>query len=294
MHAYEQRQSTANLTGPDGTDYGVQWTLFRTALAPGIGEGWGDPQLWMGHAAITTPARHFVTERLARGGIGQAGVTAAPFHAWIDEWQMLGIDGAMALNAAEPDFAFALSLKPTGPLVAQGVGGYSVKSAGGQASIYYSQPFYQVSGTLTLPDGPVAVTGQGWLDREWSSQPLAPDQTGWDWLSLHFDSGEKMMGFRLRDAGAGYTSATWISAAGVPEPLPPGALRLTPLVLHQVAGRSVPVGWRVELPAKGLDITTTALNPNAWMATSVPYWEGPIRFTGSHAGRGYLEMTGYK
>jgi predicted secreted hydrolase len=29
------------------------------------------------------------------------------------------------------------------------------------------------------------------------------------------------------------------------------------------------------------------------MATSFPYWEGPIRFEGSHHGRGYLEMTGY-
>ncbi|WP_299442525.1 lipocalin family protein, partial [uncultured Rhodospira sp.] len=26
---------------------------------------------------------------------------------------------------------------------------------------------------------------------------------------------------------------------------------------------------------------------------SVPYWEGPVRITGSHGGRGYLEMTGY-
>jgi predicted secreted hydrolase len=29
------------------------------------------------------------------------------------------------------------------------------------------------------------------------------------------------------------------------------------------------------------------------MATSFPYWEGPIRFKGSHSGVGYLEMTGY-
>jgi predicted secreted hydrolase len=29
------------------------------------------------------------------------------------------------------------------------------------------------------------------------------------------------------------------------------------------------------------------------MDTLVPYWEGPITITGSHAGRGYLEMTGY-
>jgi predicted secreted hydrolase len=29
------------------------------------------------------------------------------------------------------------------------------------------------------------------------------------------------------------------------------------------------------------------------MATRFAYWEGPIRFTGSHVGEGYLEMTGY-
>jgi len=29
------------------------------------------------------------------------------------------------------------------------------------------------------------------------------------------------------------------------------------------------------------------------MGTSFPYWEGPIRFSGSYAGIGYLEMTGY-
>jgi predicted secreted hydrolase len=29
------------------------------------------------------------------------------------------------------------------------------------------------------------------------------------------------------------------------------------------------------------------------MTTSFPYWEGPVSFTGSHSGTGYLEMTGY-
>ena len=64
---------TANLTGPDGTPYGLQWTLFRSALAPRDGQGWQTPQLWMGHAAVTTAQKQFVAEHLARGGIGQAG-----------------------------------------------------------------------------------------------------------------------------------------------------------------------------------------------------------------------------
>ena len=283
---------TANLQGPDGTDYGIQWTLFRTALAPFEVKGWASPQVWLGHAALTTPTRHFVAERLARGGIGQAGVVAQPFAAWIDEWQMVGLD-QMALRAGGTDFTYELALTAQGPLVLQGQQGYSLKSREGQASAYYSQPFYEVTGSLTLPGGQVTVTGQGWLDREWSSQPLASDQTGWDWFSLHFDSGEKLMAFRLRDSGAGFTAATWISAGGVPEPLPDGALVLEPGAITDVAGHRVPTEWHLVMAAKGLDITTVPLNPQAWMATSFPYWEGPIRFSGSHAGRGYLEMTGY-
>jgi predicted secreted hydrolase len=292
---------TANLKAADGTDYGIQWTLFRSALAPEDRIGWSSPQIWMGHAAITTAQDHFVAERLSRGGTGQAGVTLQPFAAWIDDWRMTstsaaGIDplSQISLRASGLDFSYELMLDAQGPLVLQGDRGYSVKSDQGQASYYYSQPFYRVAGTLYLPGGPVQVTGQAWLDREWSSQPLAEDQSGWDWFSLHFDDGEKLMGFRLRDSGDGFTSATWITADGRSEPIAPGTLKLTPLETEQVAGRDVPVRWRVELPGKGVDITTTPLNRQSWMATLFPYWEGPISFTGTMSGKGYLEMTGYE
>lgn len=284
---------TANMTGSDGTPYGLQWTLFRSALAPRDGQGWDTPQLWMGHAAVTTPTAHFVAERLARGGIGQAGVTAVPFSAWIDDWAMDGLDFKnMRLKAAGTDFAYDVQLTAKGPLVLHGQQGYSVKSAAGQASHYYSQPFFALSGSLTLPDGEVPVTGMAWLDREWSSQPLAQDQTGWDWFSLSFDSGDKMMGFVLRGA-ENYTSATWIAADGTATAYPDGAFSAMPLARHKVAGREVPTTWQVRLPDRGVDMRVEALNPDAWMATSIPYWEGPVTISGSHKGVGYLEMTGY-
>lgn len=187
---------TANLEAPDGTQYGARWTLFRSALAPGEAKGWSSPQIWMGHAAVTTAKDHFVAERISRGGVGQAGVVAEPFSAWIDDWQMKGVAApgadqlaALTLNATAKNFGYELHVSAKGPLVSQGKNGYSVKSAQGQASYYYSQPFYTVSGSLALPTGNVGVTGKAWLDREWSSQPLAADQTGWDWFSLHLDSG---------------------------------------------------------------------------------------------------------
>lgn len=292
---------TMNLKGADGRDYGAQWTLFRSGLARSDGQGWQSATMWMGHAAVTSAGDHRFAERLARGGIGQAGVTLDPFMAEIDDWQMksraaAGQDAiaAIDLKASGKDFAYALKLDATGPLVRHGAAGYSRKSAEGQASYYYSQPSYTVSGTVHLPEGDVVVTGEGWLDHEWSSQPLSAGQTGWDWFSLHFDDGSKLMGFRLRDGGAGYTSATWIRPDGEPEPQPPGALKLTPLDLAEVAGRSIPTSWRIELPAHGLDVTTHALNPQSWMTTSVPYWEGPASVTGTHKGQGYVEMTGYE
>lgn len=287
---------TANLTSADGTDYGLQWTLFRSALAPGEAEGWQSPQVWFAHAAVTTPEAHFATERFARGGIGQAGVEAAPFRAWIDEWVLEGPDfDDLRMTAYGPDFGYEMTLDAQGPLIFHGAKGFSRKSELGQASYYYSQPFYDIAGTLLLPEGPVEVTGKAWLDREWSSQPLAETQSGWDWFSLSFEDGPKLMGFQLREGDkAGYSSSTWIAPDGTTTAYDDGFFSAEPLATHRVAGRDVPVRWQVRLPPKGIDVTVEALNPDAWMDLAIPYWEGPVRVTGSHTGIGYLEMTGYE
>jgi hypothetical protein len=51
---------------------------------------------------------------------------------------------------------------------------------------------------------------------------------------------------------------------------------------------------RAKPPARHrLALDTEALKPQSWMGTAFAYWEGPIRFRGSHGGRGYLELTGY-
>ncbi len=291
---------TANLVAADGRVFGAQWTLFRSALRPGQGEGWTDPQIWIGHAALTSQKHHYVAEKLARGGVGQAGVTSGPFAAWIDDWSMQSAVGegkdplqVVTISAGGTGFSYRLSLDADGPLTLQGDAGFSVKSAAGQASYYYSQPFYRVDGEIMIDGASVKVSGKAWLDREWSSQPLASDQTGWDWFSLHLTSGEKLMAFRLRDGGSGFTSASWIAADGGTQPLPSNEVQFEPLRKAEVAGRKVPVSWRVRIPSKGLDITTVPLNEQAWMATSTPYWEGPISFNGTTTGVGYLEMTGY-
>lgn len=290
---------TANLTDASGTPYGVQWTLFRQALAPGPQrDGWANQQVWMGHAAVTSAGAHRFAETLARGGIGQAGVAAAPFHAWIDDWAFKASDGAdglssTTLSAHGADFAYALRLTTDRAPALQGEQGYSVKSERGQASYYYSQPFFAAEGTLTLDGRQIAVSGRAWMDREWSSQPLAADQKGWDWFSLHLPAGEKLMLFQLLgETGPPFRSGSWIGADGTVTPLRNDDIALEAGDWRRVAGRRVPASWTVEVRSRGLKLETEPLNPASWMATTFSYWEGPIRFRGTHAGVGYLEMTG--
>ncbi|MGY2163309.1 iron ABC transporter permease [Pseudomonas tolaasii] len=289
---------TANLKDAEGNVFGVQWTLFRNALKAGPTQpGWHDSTVWLGHAAVTSATRHYAAERFARGGVGQAGARAVPFDAWIDDWRFTSRPGAstaladMQLKAGGPQFAYDLHLTSSRPLVLQGDNGYSRKSDQGQASYYYSQPFFTAAGSVSIDGKTYEVSGSAWLDREWSSQPLAASQTGWDWFSLHLDRGEQLMLFRVRQTdGAGYLTGTWIDKEGHTQTLHNADIQLAPLATTDIEGRHIPTRWSLKIPGKQLDITPEAVNPKAWMNLSIPYWEGPVKFDG---GVGYLEMTGY-
>ncbi|MGQ0680881.1 lipocalin-like domain-containing protein [Bradyrhizobium sp.] len=293
---------TANLRDAAGTAYGAQWTLFRQALRPGpLLEGWATQQVWMAHAAVTGVDAHHTAETFARGGVGQANVEAAPFRAFIDAWQMRALDGfdtdriaPLELTASSSDFSYALRLTADRPLVLQGDGGFSKKSEREQASYYYSQPFFKVTGEVAVDGKPVTVTGLAWMDREWSSQPLASDQSGWDWFALHLDGGEKLMLYRMRHADdRHYASGNFISPEGKATSLATAEIAMTPKGTTEIAGRRIPTAWHVAIPRLNLAIDCTPLNPKSWMGTAFAYWEGPISFAGSHRGVGYLELTGY-
>ena len=293
---------TANLMDSAGVAYGAQWTLFRQAMTPGAQqEGWANQQIWMGHAAVTRADTHRYSEAFARGGVGQAGVETKPFRAWIDSWEMRGSDrmreetiAPLELNASGTDFSYTLRLDADRPLVLQGAAGYSKKSERGQASYYFSQPYFKAAGSIAIDDKPHAVTGLAWMDREWSSQPLASDQTGWDWLSLHLTAGEKLMLYRLRQKdGHNDLYGNWIEPDGRSIEIASADNSMTPTALTELEGRKIPTAWRIAIPSRSLTIECVPLNPRSWMGTSFPYWEGPISFKGSHSGLGYLEMTGY-
>ncbi len=302
---------TANLKDREGRDWGLQWTLFRQALSPTpVAQGWHSNQMWMAHAAITTPEGHFHEQRFARGGIGQAGVTSIAeqgyFNAWMDDWEWRS--SATALLPAKLEFnvgdrQVTLLLEATGELVKNGIDGYSQKSAQGQASYYYSQPHIRVRGFVSEGLHKTYLNGQGWLDREWSSQPLAENQQGWDWFSLHLDDGHKLMVYQLRHAdGDHWLSGNWITPRGTARRLDRDDVDLDLLDRREVDTgndhrRELPMEWRVALLDQNRSLRIRPLYDEQWMDTRIPYWEGVVLVedeSGRPTGVGYMELTGYQ
>lgn len=306
---------TANLNDSEGRPWGLHWTLFRQALKPdGDPDGWNSNQVWMAHAALTTPEDHRYEERFARGGIGQAGVSSSGgrFHAWLDDWQLQG-DGAEplpgTLSFRLKDSHVRLQMMADTPWILQGNAGYSLKSAQGQASYYYSQPHIKITGFIEHGGDTVEVSGMGWLDREWSSQPLAENQPGWDWFSLHLDDGSALMIYRLRHEatadndipGADWLSGALISPSGEAKALHTTDIQLSVMEWLDVERKArddfrLPLVWSLSLPGLGdrYKWKIYAPRPDHWLATAFPYWEGPVIAEGSNMGIGYMELTGYE
>ena len=308
---------TANLEDAAGRRFGVQWTLFRSAQRPDGEDStalnpWQDPQVYMAHFAITTETDHHSFQRYARGGahagLARAGVSAEPFRAWLDDWSLASArtDASasaawlpLQLRARQDGFAAALRLDSRRPLVLQGDRGFSRKHPNGGGSYYYSQPFLDAEGALTIDGRTIGVTGQAWLDREWSSQFLQADQSGWDWFALHLDSGEKLMLFRLRAAAGGaadFRHGVLIAPDGTRRQLAPEAIHFEALARDRVAGRDLPVRWRITLEEPQRSLEVAALHPRQWMEVDFGYWEGYVTAHGNspgESGHGYLEMVGY-
>lgn len=302
---------TANLTTQKGEKLGLQWTQFRVALSPKESpekaasptklsdSNWACNQVFMTHAAITTETSHLAEERWSRRHPRLADVSTNPLTIKIDDWQWTGTGADLfpaQLKVDAGQFSYQLTLKTSAPYQLQGENGYSIKSADASvASHYYSQPFIQVSGSVTIDGVDHEVSGDAWLDREWSSQFLNKTQAGWDWFALRLEGGSTLMLFQLRGQDKpSFYSGRRMFADGSGRNIASKDIHLQVASWHEIDSVSYPVAWNISIPSENIDIRTDALNPNAKVPLSISYWEGPVMVSGSHGGEGYMELTGYE
>jgi predicted secreted hydrolase len=297
-YAVEWWYITANLSDQQGKHYALQWTLFRfrgdTPSTP-----WANEQQFMAHAGLHSLDRGWFEERFARGGVGNAGVSKSPFQAHLDNWRWSSTSAALFPSSLEftleQDVQVSLNLSADKNFVLHGEDGYSRKLRGStQASYYYSQRHIEVEGTLVIANEEIRVEGQAWLDHEWTSQYLDPNTRGWDWFSIHLDNDDKLMLFNMRhQQHADFWSGSLVKSDGQKLHLDEQDIQAQVLKHHKVAGRLLPLEWSIVLPEHGIDIRLKPFKKNQWNAGVFSYYEGGTVISGSHTGRGFIELTGY-
>lgn len=297
---------TANLRTETGQTLGTQWTLFRVAI---------DHKHWyFAHSALADLQFHHSAFRSGREELGNVIIAQQPFSARIDDWQWRSTEGffpaslhygSTVINSQQSnlidatnqqDWQVKLQLDSQSDFFLQGQQGFNKKHAFLDiASHYYSQPFIEVSGDVYWQGSWQKVTGQAWFDREWSSQMLAADQQGWDWFSLRLDQETALMVYRIRSDLDDHLYASLMTLQGDTETLGAEDIAITPIEdADPLSNNGYPQSFHIAIPKRAIDIRVSVTNPKQIMRFGIEYFEGMVTFTGSHQGRGFLEMTGYQ
>ncbi len=303
--------------------FGFQATFFRQAAprphAAGPVGAFGRDQVFLAHMALlevrTGTFRH--EERLHREGWA-AGAATSTLEVRNGDWSLRlrpaeGTSEPVRLDlrgGIRAEVVLQLQLEARKPLVIFGEDGVSRKGAEpAAASHYLTFSRLATSGVLRLagPAGTeeVTVTGEAWLDHEFSSSQLGAGQVGWDWLSVHLRDGREVMLYRLRRADGSADPAsrlTWVDAAGRTS-VQPFTWEIQRPWRSPATGALYPTRVRVRTtdPATGtevlLDVEPLAEDQELTGALGgIPYWEGACRIQGADGaelGRGYLELTGH-
>ncbi len=300
---------TGNLQDGAGNRYGYELTFFRRALDPDPKEresNWAASQVYMAHFAITdgNGRRFLADQRLSRDSISLAGATGAPLASiWLEDWSVRQVDAvSWNLNAANDRMGLNLQMIDRKGPVLQGENGLSRKSAG-NASFYYSLTRLETSGEISLDGQRYSVSGESWMDHEFSTSTLASDQVGWDWFALQLDDGSEMMLFTLRKMDGSldlYSTASLISRNGDTQVISSAdfSLEVTDRWTSPHNSAVYPAGWTISVPSEEIELTVTPLIPDQELNLGFIYWEGAVEVRGSAygkavSGHGYVELTGY-
>jgi len=309
---------TGTLEDTTGAPYGYELTIFRFALTPpdSLGEsslihqsglGWRTNQFYMAHFALTNGANDtfHAYERFGRGGAGIAGARADPFRVWLEDWSFASVGDdtfPVHLRAHGPEGGVNLTVRPEKPMVLQGDRGLSQKGPGsGNASYYYSYTRLATEGTIVTGGDTLQVTGDSWMDREWSTSALGPNQVGWDWFSLQLDDGRDLMYYQLRNRDGSpnrFSEGTVVAPDGGSTKISREDVAVEVLNTWTTpdGSHTYPVEWHLRVPDHDLALHVVPLMPDQELDVSVRYWEGAVRVedsTGRRLGRGYVELTGY-
>ncbi len=332
---------TGNVQSTKGKRLGYELTIFRFALKPPKQEivtsdftittdsgvpttasSWRANHIYMAHLAVTDidNKQFYYAEKFSRDAMGLAGANiiyrdrlegdSRQLKVWLKDWSIESVGDSVfpiQLHAKTDDIGISLVLNATKPIVLHGDGGLSVKGDNpGNASYYYSITKMVTVGSITINGQKTSVSGYSWLDREWSTSQLEPEQEGWDWFALQLDDNREIMFYSLRreDGSLDLNSAgTIVEEDGTSRKLAVNDVNIDVIRRWTSPHTNItyPSGWKINIPAESLELQVTPAVEDQEMNTTIRYWEGAVKVSGKYksnnkivAGKGYVELAGYK
>ena len=316
---------TGHLESAQGRRWGYQATFFRRAAprtspeaAVATSASFGTGQVFLAHMALleVSTGRFVHQERLNREG-WDAGASTNRLEVRNGNWWLRQEDPASAgagpvlrlSGGIRAEAAFGLTLVPAKPLVVFGTNGVSRKAAEPTAASHYlTFTRLKTTGELVQDGVRHEVTGETWMDHEFSSSQLGAGQVGWDWACLQLADGREVMAYRMRRTDGStdpFSTLAWIDREGTVHQVGAEQFRWEAVGTWRSPGTGAeyPAGVRLTTrdPGTGQEVVflVEPLVANQELTGAIggiPYWEGACRVRdgeGREVGRAFLEMTGY-
>lgn len=295
---------TGHLDGAGEQRFGFQVTFFRQARRDEEGK---TLHLHLAHAALLDVKRgtFLHEEKLSREGwdASSADTTLAVRNG---NWSLKLDEATQRLHIAatvKGEALLQLELEPAKPLVIFGKDGVSRKGLSATAASHYlTWPRLRTKGIVTVGAAEHPVTGEAWMDHEFSSSQLEAGQVGWDWASIQFKDGREFMVYRMRRADGSLDAASTLAEIGrdgKTRQMGSNAFTWEKLGTWKSPrnGAEYPNQVRIRFENQSFELKPLVQDQEQdGGITGLPYWEGACDVVDEHGqtvGRAFLELAGY-
>ncbi len=294
---------TGHLDAENGARFGFQVTFFRQARR----EDGKTLHLHLAHAALldAQTGRFVHEERLNREG-WDAVSSEKTLAVRNGNWSLKQDEATRHLHIAatvRDEILMQLELEPVKPLVVFGKDGVSRKGASESAASHYlTWPRLKTTGTVKLGAAERVVSGEAWMDHEFSSSQLETGQVGWDWAALQLNDGREVMVYRMRREDGTMDAASTLAVIGRDgkvRQIASDAFAWEVLETWKSPrnGAAYPIRVRIRFENESFELLPLAADQEQdGGITQLPYWEGAcdvLDSRGEVAGRAFLELAGY-
>jgi predicted secreted hydrolase len=189
------------------------------------------------------------------------------------------------------------------PLVVFGKDGVSRKGASAEAASHYlTWPRLKTTGTVKVGTEERQVSGEAWMDHEFSSSQLEAGQVGWDWAAIQLKDGREIMVYRMRRKDGtkdAFSTLAVVERDGKTRHVASDAFSWEVLGKWKSPrnGAEYPIRAGIRFEDESFELRPLAEDQEQdGGITRLPYWEGAcdvLDARGQVAGRAFLELAGY-